>query len=479
MDLNPAIDYRKHSSNQILFDLETMIEEYVNTHPIEKRGPIVNRFRNLYSWEDVVSAVVASGNHRLFLSFQAFVAAEQHRLTGSHTEAVEALSKIEAELASIETELKADYGISKTNVLGDNRLPRDPLTQERLPRLVDTVKKFGSGRPLYQVLIEVMEKTYPSLMKDFYPRTYVNTDAYHSPKGIAAFLANVTAETIRMGFDRTPNAYRLMMPSFKYLVDRKMPLFFIAPDLLKAVTATDFDGDINWVDLKLPYEHGIFVLPRGAFSHPEDGEVSMILWSRGGPGTYPPPTEIGIPPLIVEDTFFVITALCADKGLWYDATLNAKHRPTLRLRNLFYREGDQAMPPANKFIVGLDEDLTETDSEFLENVGAILFGTIMAMNARPELYEPAKLERAIPAKSDRPRREFWSPNIIGRRYKIKREVPRIVDGKFVTSSNPSGTHASPRAHWRRGHTRQQPYGPQRRERKTIWIEPILIGVRSE
>ena len=72
-------------------------------------------------------------------------------------------------------------------------------------------------------------------------------------------------------------------------------------------------------------------------------------------------------------------------------------------------------------------------------------------------------------------REFWSPNVIGAKYKFKREVPTIVDGKFVTGQRATGTHASPRLHWRRGHYRNQAFGHQRKERKTIWIEPCLIG----
>lgn len=40
-----------------------------------------------------------------------------------------------------------------------------------------------------------------------------------------------------------------------------------------------------------------------------------------------------------------------------------------------------------------------------------------------------------------------------------------------------GTHASPRAHWRQGHFRSQPYGPRDKvQYKTIWIRPTVIGM---
>lgn len=60
---------------------------------------------------------------------------------------------------------------------------------------------------------------------------------------------------------------------------------------------------------------------------------------------------------------------------------------------------------------------------------------------------------------------LWSPNFIGLGYQPVREPQ-------------GGSHASPRMHWRRGHTRQQPYGPKMALRKTKWIEPMLIGIEK-
>ena len=58
-----------------------------------------------------------------------------------------------------------------------------------------------------------------------------------------------------------------------------------------------------------------------------------------------------------------------------------------------------------------------------------------------------------------------SPIIIGENYRIKRERVEAT-----------GTHASPQAHWRSGHWRQQPIGKRENpEYKTIWIEPVLVN----
>lgn len=159
--------------------------------------------------------------------------------------------------------------------------------------------------------------------------------------------------------------------------------------------------------------------------------------------------------------------------MWYDSILTADVRPVMRLNNLFYRDPGQPVPAVKKSNF-MDADLTEEDSGFVEKMGVIVFGTILAMNARPQLVEHGKLIKRV-AKADKIR-EFWSPNIIGAKYKFKREVPQVVKGKFVHApGRETGTHASPRMHWRRGHYRNQPVGPGRKERKNIWIEPCLIG----
>jgi hypothetical protein len=325
----------------------------------------------------------------------------------------------------------------------------------------------GLGVPVSKAVERLIEEKHPELMAKFYPRIYESTGRYHSPKTCAAFVASAVAEALQNGMERTGTTQRLLIPSLEPMLRRHMPMFFIAPDLLEAAKATDFIDDINWTEMRLPYEEGIFILPRHAWVHPEAGEVSMIVWARCCPGTYPPPVD-GIRSVTLSNTSMVLACLCPNIGRWYDSVINANSRSTVKLHNLFYSEPLKATRN-----VPLDIDLSEKDKEFIEELGVLTFGTFLAMNARPELVEHGKLLRRV-GKADKAR-EFWSPNIIGPRFKLKREVPRIVDGRFVVPQRETGTHASPRLHWRRGHFRNQPYGAGRKERKTIWLEPMLVG----
>lgn len=52
-------------------------------------------------------------------------------------------------------------------------------------------------------------------------------------------------------------------------------------------------------------------------------------------------------------------------------------------------------------------------------------------------------------------------------------LPKAV--KSDRTSSPHGTHASPHAHWRRGHWRNQVVGTGRSERKLIWVQPIYVS----
>jgi len=62
----------------------------------------------------------------------------------------------------------------------------------------------------------------------------------------------------------------------------------------------------------------------------------------------------------------------------------------------------------------------------------------------------------------------WHPSWLGQRYQTKREA---------------GTSSEPAAHftelgWRCGHFKQQVFGTNRSERKTIWIEPYIAHTRA-
>lgn len=345
-----------------------------------------------------------------------------------------------------------------------------------------------------KTLLERMEENIRAARPDWwsklYPRHYTSFGNYHSPRNVATSLAASMLELIYSGsILKAPTASRLIYPGLHGLIQRRMPMFFLAPDFLQAILRTDFDHDIDWTTLKLPYESGILVLPRGAMVHPTDGEVQYIYYTRDKAGINPGP--LGLPPVEFADDGFSFVAMCAVEGdvIWFDAHFTKSHRATVRFHNLFYRAPGEPMPTfqlveknltwasrqsevvpdavvVEKNLTGWESDLATSEADFLERLGVILFGTLLAMNARPNLITREKFTHAVKDKRG-VRREWWSPNIIGEHYRSPKQSPG------------TGTHASPRLHWRRGHFRNQPFGPGRSERKQIWLEPVMVGVETE
>ena len=318
---------------------------------------------------------------------------------------------------------------------------------------------------LPRLLAEHARKTHPDWWRKVCPRLYSDTFGFGSTKIVAGYLTYAMEHMREMAPAALPTAYKLLQPVLWHMVARRMPWLFVAPALAEAVKRTTFPDEIDWSELKLPYECGGLILPKGTLVHPKDGDCAALFWGRLTPGDIDPPLP-GFPSWFLANKAFSIIGLCTASGMWYDSNLTDHKRPVVKLNNLFYTEGGVMVPFAkDEFTELIDEDLNETDDrQFVEQMGILVFGTFLALSARPELLERERLERTVKDRKRGGTREFWSPNVIGRSYRLPAHRPDL-----------GGTHSSPRLHWRRGHFRQQPYGPARAERKTIWLEPQLIG----
>lgn len=345
-------------------------------------------------------------------------------------------------------------------------------------------------------ILDYIESHDPDGLRLFYPRIYSNIGPWHSPKLLAKYLYASVLESKAMK-EEVGTSIRLMMPALMLIVERKMPLHFLDPKFLNAIKRTDFKEEIHWMDMKLPFEEGILVLPKGGLVHPTDGECGFLFWSRLRPGLHSP--GLGVKPIEVCRHSLAVVGLCPDSGVYYDFCVTDEKRPVVRINSLFYdgAQSEAGVPeiewqePTAKLMGGIalgsgkskttlttppmpthtnmslmDSPLDMSDAPFVEQMGLVFFGVMLALNARPNLFHQGQREKIVkPSVPSQPPKEFWSPNVIGFNYR-------------PPSQDLGGSHASPRLHWRRGHFRSQPIGVGRKERKTIWIEPMLIGAES-
>jgi len=333
-----------------------------------------------------------------------------------------------------------------------------------VPSIQEILRAAGETRSYQVVLEEVLEQHFPDILRRFYPRRYEGAGKYFSPKMVGTFLAAACVDMIEIPTDRWSAAYRLLYPALRYLIDKRMPLLFITPELLRAIQMTDFTDEIDWREMHLPYESGIFVLPRGSYKHPVHGECGFVVYTRNHSGIVPPPWPgLQLPEVQLPFDRFCFVALCWNEEMfiWFESNLNAAQGSTVKIRNMFHVD-DRSQYPMIPAFSKVDLPLSEQDKEFLDGLGVIVFGTLLALTARPQLLTPARLIRQV-RKKKRASIEWWVPLLIGKDY-------RLSDRKL-----PAGTHASPRLHWRRGHFRMQAHGPHFSLRKQIWIEPVLVG----
>jgi hypothetical protein len=302
--------------------------------------------------------------------------------------------------------------------------------------------------------IRKWERRAPELWKRCYPRHYEVGQQYASPKQLALKLLElrVQAELSHRHSEAKQSQNMLMMWAAAGLVNLQVPLFFVAPDLLTAVRLSIPPVDLDWRALPLPFTSAAFALPRGSLKHDTRGEVSYIWYTRIRKGEAYPIFPASAPIGICDEDAIVIAASCMESAgrMLYSIMFTGSSTPTLNLVDL--SEGpDRRASSLN----GLHAD----DHTMIGTASALLFSLLFAMNAREGLWEKG----SFTGKKTRSGLEFWTPNVLGRTYRLRARPSEAASG------------ISPRMHWRRGHMRQQAYGQGRTLRRSQWIEPVLVA----
>ena len=296
------------------------------------------------------------------------------------------------------------------------------------------------------------ESLFPDHWALCYPKQYQVSSTYPSPKQLAVNLMEFRApnEDVKLLLGSTDK--RLALLAASVLVKFKVPIFFVAPDLLAAVRMSVPPIDLDWIDMRLPFDSAAFALPRGSLSHTSRGDVSYLWYARIRKGQpyylYPEPTPLGIAD---EDAFMVFIS-CMDRNV-LSHIVPGSSQPTIPMKDL--SNGFELIDASTLSRAGFVED----DMTLVSSAVTLLFSLLFVMSAREGLWERGQWT----GKRSKRGLEFWTPNILGKDYVLKR------------NTQSSGSGASPRMHWRRGHMRQQPYGENHSLRRSQWIEPVLVA----
>lgn len=264
------------------------------------------------------------------------------------------------------------------------------------------------------------------------------------------------------------------------LIRYQVPTFFIGGDLLCAVAASDAPEDMPVSQLNWPAKALLLMLPMEQSKQVVNGhEVIYISMCRVASSfSTQAPFDIDLPEggtmpargVDIQthegcDEYLMMNSIVVDRDgtpAEYHAILpitGAKVKDWLVYDIKFY---PFALSPHLDF--PFDEKI---DGAVAERLKQIAIQTLLAFNAAPELFEREAIIKPAKKNADGKviRRALWAPNFIGRTYVLPR-----------AKSSGEGHHASPRAHYRRGHFRNQRHGPGNELRKLIWLQPVFVGV---
>lgn len=307
-------------------------------------------------------------------------------------------------------------------------------------------------------------KLYPEEWVKYCPRAYSDLgDRYLCSKAVPVLLFNCSFTVlnnflnVRKNMDAASNiGIRISEQLKSYL----MPTYYISPALLDAVLRSDVPEGVACGSVKLPMPAATFMLPKGLFAHPDDGSINFISYAYVEKGN---PTHDAFTDCVLQKRntmFFLLTASTDQyEPFMYTNWLSPDDLVSYKKVEEMYHSLHS--PPQGPFAL----EQSDKDIDFSASYVNLLFRILLAMQARPELLSKGQFT----GKRLKNGREIWTPNIIGKDYVIKRSGP--------TPEGSGGWNV--RMHWRRGHLRQQPYGPEHNLRKTIWVEPMLIGGEPE
>jgi hypothetical protein len=319
-----------------------------------------------------------------------------------------------------------------------------------------------------RTVYDKMEREMPELWQISYPRIYTEPpgNQYYSPKEPARQILGV-AMKFGMGYHGRSDVYEFLAAS--HLVRFNVPIYWIAPDMATAIQKTVPPQEISWYTMPMPFDAGVFMLPKGSMVHPTEGDVGFVAWARLRSGEEYRSKFGGKPYGSINGGMEFLALTMEGQHLFHwNLPLDACG-PNIRLPDIEEQVLKYSKPSDEHETAFLSRfgqpKMSLEDNLMLARVAHFTLSTLLLMDARPKLITPARLLKKVETKGRH--KEFWSPNILGEHYKIQREG-RVAEG----------SHASPDFHWVRGFWREQAHGPQFSLRRRQWIEPFTRGLEA-
>jgi hypothetical protein len=350
-----------------------------------------------------------------------------------------------------------------------------------------TTEHYNADYSKLRWMAKQVKANNPGLWRVLLPRHIVPPPGYVSPVIAAGCFASeleLAARISRGTVKATKPQVDCVLMTWA-AAEAGMPTYFVGHDLITDLALSDVMQDLRLGELEWPHDAMLFFLPE-RFQKAFFGRgVPFVGVCRIPAGLQPVPECVRrvVPPGMVDFgisaeysgqwayVFYAPVMFNDGKSVEYSGSWPMDKPVGDCLKEPEFIDGTYGNE--SRFLPPTEVPSEAEDLELLNKIFAVTLWMLLLLNGEPEQVELGavtcvrkKSRKAAEAGQEKAEDDLWSPNVIGWRYSSPKEAL-------------GGTHASPRAHPRRGHWTRQPYGPGRTLRKPVWIKRLMVGVRRK
>jgi hypothetical protein len=303
-----------------------------------------------------------------------------------------------------------------------------------------------------KVLTESIAESAPLAFHAAHPRNIVPPSGYFNPKHYASTLVGDLLVVRDPAMNQLPHLTAYM--TALTLIANKVPTYFVAYEFAQAVANTELPRDFKFAEIKWPLDAQLFVLPDQFVMQYYGCYAPFMALCRCPAGDYPgllrsrlPQTEIPYTPFInAVDKLAVDFPIFHNRGTPTDYNGNYPMSAGVEVfATADWVDSTRYEEELHGFTVEERRTDLAPDQEkiFMDKALSLAMKLILAVACRPGAVEHGHVTRPVKVKRDRVvQKELWSPNVIGRSYRIPRQGITTVT---------TGPRSKARFTFRRGH----------------------------
>ena len=318
-----------------------------------------------------------------------------------------------------------------------------------------------------EVALSILKELAPETRETFRLKRFLPVPGYLSPNVVTSNLVTNVILSLSQGIDAMDGSAAALAAMTCWQTAHFWPMYAVTQELCEAMLLTEPPDDVVWKDLSWPIPAATFLLPDTESVRKHFLTSAPLAITAGRVSTIPGNLTkdakalmnlVRMPNNEVERDCLVITYFDDKEGVpcCHDLTV----KPTWTLAESTRVSHTHQSPHPYKFEVEpIDLQRMYRCAQMLINLLSFCSSDYMP---KVEEHGPIVLRQEKAAKDGKVKQEgLAGVRWLGVGY-VRKRIPL------------GGHHASPAVHWRKGFHRNQPFGPGRKMKRLIWIEPVQV-----